>query len=174
MPTAQPHKAAAFGLTRAERAGIPTQVLDLKEVLADGGTREGFDVELAGLVAAYEPDLIVLAGWMLILGEGFLYRFPDKVINLHPAKPGMFPGLGAIERSFEAWQAGRIDAGGVMVHFVPDEGVDDGPVIVTEEVPFQADDTLDRYTERVHQTEHRLLVEAIGRVLAIADRGALR
>jgi len=157
----------AYGLERAERAGVPTLI-----ARRDEQSRRDYDQELALTLATVGVDLVVLAGWDHLLSEIFVAH--HAVINLHPAKPGMFPGLGAIERSFEAWRSGRIDAGGVMVHFVPDEGIDNGPVIATEEVPIKADDTLAQYAERVHMVEHRLLVEAIGQVLAMAANQALR
>jgi formyltetrahydrofolate-dependent phosphoribosylglycinamide formyltransferase len=154
----------AFGLTRAERAGIPTEILSLDEVIADGGDRVAFDVELAGLVAAFEPDLIVLAGWMLILGESFLDRFPNGVINLHPAMPGAFPGTRAIERAHAAFHRGEIKRTGVMVHRVVAE-VDAGPVVVTEPVPIFEGETVADLEERIHLVEHNLLVAAVDLVL---------
>ncbi len=91
----------------------------------------------AKLAASYQPDWIVLAGWMRVLSSAFLDCFPQRVINLHPALPGTFPGTHAIERAFEAYQRGEIDRTGVMVHLVPDEGVDNGPVLAQAEVvPF--------------------------------------
>ena len=158
------NKADAFGLTRAERAGIPTHVLDLREILADGGSREGYDVELAGMVAAYEPDLIVLAGWMLVLSEGFLDRFPDKVINLHPAMPGAFPGTHAIERAHEAFHRDEIKRTGVMVHWVIPE-VDAGPVITMEPVPIFRGESVEELEARVHLVEHNLIVAAVDLIL---------
>jgi len=158
------NKADAYGLIRAQEAGIPTEVLDLKEVLSDGGNREGYDIELAGLVAAYEPDLIVLAGWMLILGKGFLDRFPNKVINLHPAMPGAFAGTRAIERAHAAFQRGEIKRTGVMVHRVIPE-VDAGPVVTKEPVPIFPGESVDELEERVHEVEHNLIVAAVALVL---------
>ncbi len=150
--------ASAYALERARAAGIPT--VDLPH---GGRARAAYDEELADVVARHQPDLVVLAGWMRILTGAFLSR--HTTINLHPAQPGAFPGVGAIESAFEAWQRGEVTAGGVMVHRVPDEGVDNGPVIVWEPVPFRAGDTLDAFTQRVHQVEHRLLVSAIAQVL---------
>ncbi|MEZ5411532.1 MAG: phosphoribosylglycinamide formyltransferase [Acidimicrobiales bacterium] len=150
--------ASAYALERAAAAGIPTVVLR-----HGGRDRARYDQELADLVAGYEPDLVVLAGWMRILTGAFLSRHPT--INLHPAQPGAFPGVGAIEAAFGAWQRGEVEAGGVMVHHVPDEGVDNGPVIVWEPVPLRPGDTLDAFTQRVHGVEHRLLVSAIAQVL---------
>ena len=123
----------------------------------------------AGNGVAYEAtivgaDLVVLAGWNRVLTDAFLAH--HTVINLHPAKPGAFPGLGAITRAYEAWQRGEAASGGVMVHYVPDEGIDSGPVIASEEVPFEPGDTLEAFEERVHRTEHRLLVEGIATALS--------
>ena len=92
---------------------------------------------------------------------GFLARFPGRVVNLHPALPGEFPGTNAIARAWEQAQRGERRATGVMVHLVPDEGVDDGPVLGTVVVPIEPDDTLETLTDRVHQAEHRLLVDVL-------------
>jgi formyltetrahydrofolate-dependent phosphoribosylglycinamide formyltransferase len=158
------NKRKAFGLERARRAGIPTLVLGLKKFLAAGHDRQQYDAELARRVAEVEPDLVVLAGWMLILGPAFLERFPRRVLNLHPALPGTFPGMHAIERAHEAFQRGGIDHTGVMVHWVIPE-VDAGEPLATAEVPIYREDTLDDLEQRVHQTEHRLLVQAIAEAL---------
>ena len=157
-------EATAFGLTRAQRAGIPTEVMNLKTVLAQGGDRAVFDVALADLVAGYEPDLVVLAGWMLVLSEAFLDRFPGRVINLHPALPGTFPGTHAIERAHDAFGRGEIDRTGVMVHRVVPE-IDAGPVIAVEHVPMFPGESVEKLEERVHQVEHNLLVAAVASVL---------
>ena len=147
----------AFALQRAEKAGIPVSVLiKVKEI-----TREEYDTALADLVEAFQPDLVILAGWMRILSMNFLSRFPGKVMNLHPALPGMFPGTHAIERAYQAYQSGEIKNTGIMVHLVPDEGVDDGPVLETEEIPIFPEDTLEKLEERVHACEHKLLVKSI-------------
>lgn len=156
--------ADAYGLSRARKAGIPTEVFDLRDVIADGGDRSGFDVELAGLVSAYEPDLIVLAGWMLVLGDGFLDRFPNGVINLHPAMPGAFPGTRAIERAHAAFHRGEIKRTGVMVHRVVAE-VDAGPVVLTEPVPIFSGEEVEDLEERIHLVEHNLLVAAVDLIL---------
>jgi phosphoribosylglycinamide formyltransferase-1 len=77
----------------------------------------------------------------------------------------MFPGTHAIERAYDAYQRGEIDHTGVMVHLVPDEGVDNGPVLATEIVPINKDDTLESLEARVHRTEHTLLVKTIKSLL---------
>jgi folate-dependent phosphoribosylglycinamide formyltransferase PurN len=86
-----------------------------------------------------------------------LARFAPARRQLHPALPGAFPGTHAIERAYEAYRAGKIDHTGVMVHLVPDEGVDDGPVLAQEIVPINADDSLESLEARIHTVEHRLL-----------------
>lgn len=154
------NRKAAYGLTRAERAGVPTLYAPLKPYRDAGRSREEYDAELAERISAYRPDLIVLAGWMHILSPAFLDRFPNKVINLHPALPGMFPGTHAIERAFAAYQRGEIEHSGCMVHYTVPE-VDAGPVIATAIVPINPEDTLETFEARMHATEHRLIVEAI-------------
>jgi len=116
------------------------------------------------MVAAYAPDLVVLAGWMLILGEGFLDRFPNRVVNLHPAMPGAFPGTNAIERAYEAFQRGEIKRTGVMIHRVISE-VDAGPVVTMEPVPIFPEDSVEDLEERVHLVEHNLIVAAVDLLL---------
>lgn len=154
----------AYGLVRAQQAGIPTVTFPWKPYKQAGRARHDYDADLAQLVAAFEPDLVVLAGWMLVLGPDFLDRFPGRVINLHPALPDQFPGTHAIQRAYEAFQRGEIDHTGVMVHTVVPE-VDAGPVIASAEVPITAQDSLEELEGRMHAVEHRLLVDAIRSVL---------
>ena len=149
--------ADAYGLERARRASVPA-VVKSKAKMQD---RRAYDAELAELVAAYQPDWIVLAGWMRVLTMAFLERFPNRVVNLHPALPGTFPGTHAIQRAFEAYQRGEINHTGVMVHLVPDEGVDCGPVLAFEIVPILPEDTLATLEARIHSVEHRLLVQTL-------------
>ncbi len=152
----------AYGLVRAERAGIPTLYFPFKPYRDAGLPRETYDADLAERVSVYRPDLIVLAGWMHVLSSAFLDRFPGRVLNLHPALPGQYPGTHAIQRAYQAFQHGEIDHTGVMVHWVVPE-VDAGPVILQEEVPIYAGDSLDDLEARVHAVEHRLIVEAVRR-----------
>ena len=152
---------AAFGLERARRAGVPALVLPKASAL----DRRAYDLALGDLVARFEPDWVILAGWMRLLSSGFLDRFPNCVINLHPALPGQFAGTQAIERAWNAYQAGQIAHTGVMVHLVPDEGVDSGPVLGQAVVPIYPNDTLEALETRVHAVEHQLLVETLARVV---------
>ncbi len=154
----------AFGLVRAERAGIPTLYFPFKPYRDAGRPREAYDADLAERVSGYAPDLVVLAGWMHILSPVFLARFRGRVLNLHPALPGQFPGIHSIRRAYEAYQRGEIAQTGVMVHWAVPE-VDAGAVVAQAEVPIFPDDTLADLEARVHQTEHRLLVDAIRSVL---------
>lgn len=154
------NRKAAYALTRAEQAGIPTLYFPLKPYLDTGLPRAAYDADLAAAVVAYRPDLVILAGWMRVLGAAFLDRFPRQVINLHPALPGQFPGVDAIHRAFEACQAGEIDVSGCMVHYAVPE-VDAGPVIAQVVVPLWPGDSLADFEARMHAAEHKLLVEAI-------------
>ena len=139
--------------------------MPLKPYLDAGRGRAAYDAHLACQVAAYSPDLVCLAGWMHVLSSRFLGRFPGRVINLHPALPGQFPGVNAIARAYQAFEQGKIDHTGVMLHFVPDEGVDAGPVIASEIVPMYHDDSLANLEARVHAVEHRLYVQALRSVI---------
>ena len=150
-------KPDAYALERATLADIPA----IARPLIKGNSRIDYDTRLADTVTAFQPDFILLLGWMRILSTAFLSHFPGRVVNLHPALPGTFPGTHAIERALAAYRAGTIQHTGVMTHFVPDEGVDSGPAILTALVPILPDDTLAALEARVHSTEHRLIVETV-------------
>ncbi len=154
----------AHGLERAEKAGIETLYFPLKPYTDAGKSREAYDADLAEKISESEPDVIVLAGWMHILSPAFLERFPNKVINLHPALPGQFPGIDAIERAFAAFQKGEIKYSGCMIHYVIPE-VDAGEVIQQIVVPITTNDTLQRFTERMHLNERFILIKAVKKVL---------
>jgi phosphoribosylglycinamide formyltransferase 1 len=151
------NRADAHALVRASSAGVPA----VHVAPQPGEDRSDYDSRLADVVAGFGPDLVVLAGWMRVLTMSFLGWFPQRVINLHPALPGELPGTRAIERAWHEALAGERSQTGVMVHLVPDEGVDDGPVLAHVTVPIRPDDTLDTLTERVHVAEHRLLVDTL-------------
>ncbi|KAI7861449.1 phosphoribosylglycinamide formyltransferase [Spinellus fusiger] len=152
------NRKAAYGLVRAAEAGIPTHTYSLKKFKDENKTRVDYDIHVAEAVLALKPDLVVLAGWMHILSPEFLFYFNGNVINLHPALPGQFDGAHAIERAFEAFKAGTITHTGVMVHKVIAD-VDRGEVILQRSVPIYAEDELVTLEERIHATEHGLLVE---------------
>ncbi len=151
------NKTDAYGLERARRVNVPA-IAHPKPLEQE---RRLYDAELARLVASYRPDWVILAGWMRILSNSFLECFPNRVINLHPALPGTFPGTDAIQRAFEAFQRGEVTHTGVMVHLVPDEGVDTGPVLAQEVVAIYPQDSLEMLETRIHSVEHRLLVDTL-------------
>jgi phosphoribosylglycinamide formyltransferase-1 len=151
------NKENAYGLERARQAGIPAII----HTCAQAADRTHYDHKLRELAASYQPDWIVLAGWMHILSPAFLDGFPGRVVNLHPALPGSFPGTHAIQRAHQAYERGEINHTGVMVHLVPDGGVDDGPVVKQAIVEIHAGESLEELEQRVHRVEHRLLIDAL-------------
>jgi phosphoribosylglycinamide formyltransferase 1 len=150
-------RADAGALDRAMTAGVScTTVRPMP-----GESRAEYDARLAEVVGELDPQLVVLAGWMRLLSMAFLMHFPMRVVNLHPALPGELPGMHAIERALAA----GLSRTGVMVHLVPDEGVDDGPVLGTVEVPIEPGDTVESLSARIHLAEHDLLVSVVDRLL---------
>jgi len=148
-------RAGIEGLARAERAGIPTFVVRVK----DHGTREEWDAALAGAVASYEPDLVVSAGFMKIVGKEFLALFGGRFVNTHPALLPSFPGAHGV-RDALAYGA---KVTGCTVHFV-DDGVDTGPIIAQGVVEIRDEDDESALHERIKEVERRLLVEVVGRI----------
>ncbi|MCU0521818.1 MAG: phosphoribosylglycinamide formyltransferase [Anaerolineae bacterium] len=151
----------AYGIRRAIDAGIPVVYFPLLPYTRAGRPRTDYDADLARILAGFDIAWVVLAGWMHVLSHAFVRHFPNRVLNLHPALPGAFPGTDAIERAFAAFGRGEIDHTGVMVHLVPDEAIDAGPVVAQVAVPIQPADTLEILEARVHCAEHVLLVQAL-------------
>lgn len=145
----------AGGLARAARAGIPTATV----ALADHPDRQAWEQALIDAVAAAEPDLVVLAGFMKILTGAFVDRWPT--VNVHPSLLPAFPGARAPEEAI-AW---GVKVSGVTVHYV-DEKVDHGPIIAQEAVPLKDGDTSDTLHARMQAVEHRLLPEAVALICA--------
>tara|TARA_B100001123_G_C15304856_1_gene1022282 strand:+ start:125 stop:2089 length:1965 start_codon:yes stop_codon:yes gene_type:complete len=152
----------AYGLKRATEAGIPTYVDEFDK---ENETRATYDDRLLQVVNDYSPTMIVLAGWMHIFTKTFLNN-PYRMINLHPALPGTFPGKNAIEDAFEAFQKGNICETGVMVHEVVEE-IDAGKVIDSIKVPIYKTDTLDTLRTRIQYYEKSLLLQCITNVLLL-------
>ena len=159
------NRADAFGLQRACDAGVPTAYHPLKPYREQGRSRLDYDADLAELVAQANVDWVILAGWMHVLSDAFLSRFLGRVVNLHPALPGAFPGARAIEDALAAYRRGEVDRTGVMVHLVPDERVDEGPVLATAEVPFLPGDTIGSVSKRIHVVEHQILVQTLAQLV---------
>ena len=151
------NKHSVKALERAESAGVPAVVVSA----VTGESRADYDTRLTSVVSSFMPDFVVLAGYMRILSMEFLSWFPGQVVNLHPSLPGDIVGVGAIEKAFAEFQNGTRDHSGVMVHFVPDEGVDDGPVLASARVEIAPGDTLEIFEEKMHRQEHQLLVKVL-------------
>lgn len=162
------NRADAFGLERAKKAGIDTQVLDHK-AYAD---REAFDAALVEVIDAYSPHLVVLAGFMRILTPGFVRHYQGRLLNIHPSLLPKYKGLHTHQRALEAGDAEH----GCSVHFVTEE-LDGGPLVVQAVIPVEPDDTPERLAQRVHAQEHRIYPLAVrwfaeGR-LRLGEHGAL-
>jgi phosphoribosylglycinamide formyltransferase 1 len=154
-----------FALQRAAVAGVPAVHVGVHA----GEERADYDARLADVVAGFDPDLVVLAGWMRLLSMSFLGWFPGQVVNLHPGLPGELPGTNGIERAWDEAVAGIRSDTGVMVHLVPDEGVDSGPVLGTATVSIDTEAGFDAFATRIHAAEHQLLVAVLGE-LCSTDR----
>jgi phosphoribosylglycinamide formyltransferase-1 len=154
-------KHEAFALNRAQCHNVETAVVTAKP----HENRQQYDARLAQIIGAWQPHIVVLAGFMRILSNAFLSQFPNQVINIHPALPGQLPGTHAIERAFTEFTQGTRRETGVMVHFVPDEGVDNGPVIAQQTVSIHVADTLSSLEARVHATEHVLVINALQQLI---------
>lgn len=151
------NKPAAAALQRAAAAGIETAVFPRDEH-ADRAAR---DAAMGDWLAERQVDLIVLAGYMELLTPGFVGRFPNRIVNVHPALLPSFPGLDAVGQALEH----GVRVTGVTVHFV-DEGVDSGPIILQQAVgvPYTRDRS--ELETEIHEVEHQLLPEAIRMIAA--------
>ena len=143
------------GLARAECAGIPTFVV----ALADYGDRADWDAALTAEVAAFNPELVVLAGFMKLAGPTFLAQFGGRTVNTHPALSPAFPGMNA---PADALAHGVKVTGATL--FVVDAGVDTGPIVAQVPVPVEPDDTASTLHERIKTSERSMLVEWVGRL----------
>jgi phosphoribosylglycinamide formyltransferase-1 len=146
---------AIEGLTRAERAGIPTFVHRVK----DFATREAWDAALTASVASYDPDLVISAGFMKLVGATFLAAYGGRFLNTHPALSPAFPGM---HGPADALAYGVKVTGCTL--FVVDAGVDSGPIVAQAAVPVLTDDTAESLHERIKASERVMLVEAVGRI----------
>jgi len=143
------------GLARAERAGIPTFV----HRVADHPSREDWDAAVTASVRAYAPDLVVLAGFMKLVGEAFLAEFGGRTVNTHPALSPSFPGM---HGPADALAYGVKVTGATL--FVVDAGVDTGAIVAQTAVPVEDDDTVETLHERIKTAERAMLVENVGRM----------
>jgi phosphoribosylglycinamide formyltransferase-1 len=148
-------RAGVAGLARAERANVPGFVVRL----ADHPDRDAWDVALADAVAAYQPDLVVSAGFMKIVGPAFLDRFAGRMINTHPALLPAFPGAHAVQEAV----AYGVKVTGCTVHLV-DKGVDTGPILAQQPVVVEPGEDAEELHARIKAVERRLLVEVVARL----------
>jgi phosphoribosylglycinamide formyltransferase-1 len=155
-------------LARARAAGLPSFVVDHRDYSA----RAGFDRALVSALRSHQVDLVVLAGFMRVLGSDFLNAFPQRVINIHPALLPAFPGVHAQRQAYDA----GVKIAGCTVHFV-DAGIDTGPIIAQAAVPVQEDDDEETLRARILVEEHRLLpavVRAIAERRVVVEAGKVR
>ncbi|TXL57270.1 phosphoribosylglycinamide formyltransferase [Aeromicrobium terrae] len=150
------------GLARAERAGIRTFVVRT----ADHPDRAAWDVALAEAVEDHQPDLVVLAGFMKLVGPAFLALFGGRTVNTHPSLLPSFPGMQAPK---DALEFGVKVTGATL--FVVDAGVDTGPIIAQVAVPVLDDDDVESLHERIKVSERTMLVDWIGRLVREASTG---
>lgn len=141
------NRSEAYGLERAASAAIPTKVLDHDLFTC----REDYDESLAGLIDSFEPDVIVLAGFMRILTDAFVRKYAGKMLNIHPSLLPKYTGLKTHKRALEAGEKEH----GCSVHFVTEE-LDGGPVILQAKVPIFEEDTEQELQARVLQQEHQI------------------
>jgi phosphoribosylglycinamide formyltransferase 1 len=144
------------GLDRAAGRGVPTFVHRVK----DYPDRAGWDAALTGSVAAYQPDLVISAGFLKLVGEAFLGAFGDRYLNTHNALLPSFPGIHGPRDAL----AYGVKVTGATLFFV-DGGVDTGPIVAQVTAPVLDDDSEDSLTERIKQVERRQLVEYVGRLV---------
>jgi phosphoribosylglycinamide formyltransferase-1 len=153
------------GLARADRAGVPTFV----RRVADFNSREHWDRALTDTVDAFDPDLVVLAGFMKLVGPEFLARLAGRVVNTHPALCPSFPGTTA---PADALAHGVKVTGATL--FVVDEGIDTGPIIAQVAVPVEEGDDVEALHDRIKVAERKMLVDTVGRMaregFSITDR----
>ena len=162
------NRADAYGLVRAQNAGIPTRVLDHKQF--DG--REAFDAALIEAIDGFDPQLVVLAGFMRILTGDFVRHYEGRLLNIHPSLLPKYKGLHTHQRALEAGDREH----GCSVHFVTEE-LDGGPVVLQAALQVKPGDDIESLTQRVHVAEHQIYPLAMrwfaeGR-LRLAEQGAM-
>jgi len=146
----------AKGLQRANRAGLRTEVIDHTQY----DSREAFDAALKECIDGFEPQLVVLAGFMRLLTDDLVNHHIGRMLNIHPSLLPAFKGLNTHARALAAFKAGEITEHGASVHFVTAE-LDGGPVIIQARVPIEADDTPQTLAARVLEQEHQIYPQTI-------------
>lgn len=141
------NKEDAFGLERARNAGVETKVIPSKGVK----DRATYDASLMAAIDEYQPDLVILAGFMRILTSEFVLRYQGRMLNIHPSLLPKYTGLNTHQRAIDAGDSEH----GTSVHFVTEE-LDGGPVILQASVPIFDSDTAEDVAKRVQQQEHNI------------------
>jgi phosphoribosylglycinamide formyltransferase-1 len=150
------NKADAYGLDRAAKANIPTAVVEH----ANYASREDFDQALLEEIKPYNPDLLILAGFMRILTPGFIQQFTDQILNIHPSLLPKYKGLNTHQRAIDA----KDQFHGASVHVVTAE-LDDGPVVIQGQLPLSEADTPETLQQRIHKIEHQIYPLAINWII---------
>lgn len=151
----------AYVLERARRLNIKAYSFEVKEF----ENKAAYEKALLQLLQEQEIDLIVLAGYMRIIGQTLLSHYSNRILNIHPSLLPSFPGLHGIKDAYEY----GVKVTGVTVHLV-DDGVDTGPIIAQEPVMILPEDSLESLEEKIHQTEHRLYPKVLRDVLLQSDK----
>lgn len=146
------NRSNAYGLERAQNAGIPTEIL-LNKAYAD---RNDYDLALMQKIDHFQPDLVVLAGFMRILTTEFVNHYLGRMLNIHPSLLPKYKGLNTHQRVIDAGEKEH----GATVHFVTPE-LDSGPVVLQETIRIQKDETAEQLASRIHQVEHKIYPEAV-------------
>ena len=151
------HKDESPGIDWAKQQGIDAFYFRWTDFKKNNSDRRAFDAQLASKLKTYNPDLIVMAGWDLIIHNELIKEFPMKIINIHPALCPAFPGVDAEKQALDY----GVKYTGCTVHFVPDEGVDTGPIILQEIVKIEPNEIIESLQEKIHAKEDQILANAV-------------
>ncbi|MBO0412588.1 phosphoribosylglycinamide formyltransferase [Enterococcus hulanensis] len=150
----------AYVLERGKKFGVPCESFELKEF----SDKKSYEAALLALLKKYDVELVVLAGYMRIIGKDLLTEFPNRIVNIHPALLPNFPGLHGIKDAYEA----GVKETGVTIHYV-DSGVDTGPIIAQGKVQVSENDSLSDLETKIHQVEHQLYPQVLADIVKEAN-----
>ncbi|MDT2602050.1 phosphoribosylglycinamide formyltransferase [Enterococcus hulanensis] len=150
----------AYVLERGKKFGVSCESFELKEF----SDKKSYEAALLALLKKYDVELVVLAGYMRIIGKDLLAEFPNRIVNIHPALLPNFPGLHGIKDAFEA----GVKETGVTIHYV-DIGVDTGPIIAQGKVQVSENDSLSDLETKIHQVEHQLYPQVLADIVKEAN-----
>lgn len=150
----------AYVLGRGKKFGVTCESFELKEF----SDKKSYEAALLALLKKYDVELVVLAGYMRIIGKDLLAEFPNRIVNIHPALLPNFPGLHGIKDAYEA----GVKETGVTIHYV-DSGVDTGPIIAQGKVQVSENDSLSDLETKIHQVEHQLYPQVLADIVKEAN-----